>query len=457
MQQQPEPETVRLGRAALSLIADARDSDEPARLDEAVALLDRAIAGTPQHDDVTLPVHFAALGAALQLRFELLGDPADLDRAIEDGRRASAACPAGHSAHTALRSNLAVSLVARADRTGRPEDLQEAVSQIEEALRLTPDGDPNRPLVLKNAAQTFLALFRRTRTVSDLDRAETLVREALVSHTQRSAWSTYADIQLARHEVTKLPEDLDTAITVCRRAVRNEPAGSRRWASSKSSYALLLLHRYRATGGAEDVAAAVQACGEALSHLPEDSPERASHLAVLAEVLHERHRRDRQPDDLLAAVDAMTRAVRASRADDPVTPRRLATLADWSAGTDRPAADADVAIDTATEAVAAATMPDRGRAEALDALARAHRTRYEQTGAPTHLDAAVQAARDALEAAEDDPPAARPTSRTWASAFGSGSRRAGPRRTSRRPWRPSGSRPPRSPPGTATSPSTCRA
>ena len=90
-------EWVRQAAAVLERVAVV---DDPTALDDAINLLNRALAATPADHPSRLTI-LTNLGAALCIRFERIGVSADLDQAIHVLRDALAAIPPDHPSRAA--------------------------------------------------------------------------------------------------------------------------------------------------------------------------------------------------------------------------------------------------------------------------------------------------------------------------------------------------------------------
>jgi hypothetical protein len=130
--------------------------DRTGRLDQ----LDRAISLFRQ-DAVERPADRASglhsLGRALLRRFELTGQPADLDETIELDRGALAASARRDPRRTQFQSNLADGLLRRFELTAELSDVDEAVAVRREILAATAAGRGHSSALLHLAA----ALSRR--------------------------------------------------------------------------------------------------------------------------------------------------------------------------------------------------------------------------------------------------------------------------------------------------------
>jgi hypothetical protein len=111
--------------------------------------------------------HLNNLASAFQRRFDQMGSPGDLDRAIAIVNQA--ASTEKNEPHLAsIQHNLSAFLLCRFGRTGLTEDLDNAIAMMEQALALTPIDHPNRALHLKVLGDTVIVRFKKAGSIDDL-------------------------------------------------------------------------------------------------------------------------------------------------------------------------------------------------------------------------------------------------------------------------------------------------
>ncbi|MFF3335322.1 CHAT domain-containing protein [Streptomyces sp. NPDC002888] len=153
-------------------------------LEEAVASARRAVEATPADRTVALDSRLQMLGLVLLVRHRHTGDLADLDQAIELGRRVLelGPNPTGAQARSAERRRSALSALCNRLRTrylavDSAEDLEEAIALGREAVRLMPRGTPDTILLMNVALALWDRHGLRGNSV-DLDEAIDLVLTA---------------------------------------------------------------------------------------------------------------------------------------------------------------------------------------------------------------------------------------------------------------------------------------
>src|SRR6185369_2282381 len=131
----------------------------PPDIDEAIETGHRAVAIMPAAFPQRAAV-LSNLAGAHQARFEHTGDLADLDEAIDQGRRAATDTASPH--RTSVLANLCGALQLRSEYTGDSADLDEAISAGLAAVEATPAGDPSLPATLTNVGTALVTRFDRT-------------------------------------------------------------------------------------------------------------------------------------------------------------------------------------------------------------------------------------------------------------------------------------------------------
>jgi tetratricopeptide (TPR) repeat protein len=194
-------------------------------IDEAVRLSSGASSEVPVPDAELL----TNVGNALRARFELTGDIADIDGAIDHLSQAGLAPRAADAGdlHVIL-ADLGDALLARYEATGVVADLNAAVDRLQWAVRLTPPGHPNSSAVLSNLGAALLSRFGHSAAVRDLNEAIPNLREAWQAGGGRQdvVRSNLGSALLRRHEITGDRADLDESLDHLTVASRAAPSGS---------------------------------------------------------------------------------------------------------------------------------------------------------------------------------------------------------------------------------------
>ena len=114
-----------------------------------------------------------SLAHSLSKRFRQVGDPTDLDNAIEYQALAISALPERHVELAGFLTNHGNYLLQRFTLRGRIEDENEAIAKFEEALQILPQDHPSRTLCLLHLGESLFERYFRRENPTDLQRAIT--------------------------------------------------------------------------------------------------------------------------------------------------------------------------------------------------------------------------------------------------------------------------------------------
>jgi hypothetical protein len=127
------------------------------------------------------PWMMVMLCVALQGRFEVTGDVADLDAAVDAGRRGIAAVPANDPGLGRLLMKFASALRMRSSVIGTRQHADEAVEMLRQAVAVTPEGDRDRPSMLNSLCAALHARFATYQDTADLTEAIAVARRAMAA------------------------------------------------------------------------------------------------------------------------------------------------------------------------------------------------------------------------------------------------------------------------------------
>jgi tetratricopeptide (TPR) repeat protein len=348
------------------------DTGEPARLERATAEFRRALAGTPgEHPMLGGLLHDFSL--ALDAAYEQTGQLADLTEAIESSRRAVTALMSFGDARFVTLTNLCCLLTARYARTDQPADIVAAIRAGQEALDCTGSGHPHRGAFLTNLSSAYRRRFERSGQAADLDEALALARRAVGdsnANDRPGALSTLGVALRLRFEGTGQLSDLDEAVEVSRSATTKATHEDFGWLSNLG---IALQRRFERTGQAPDLNEAIDVGRRAAAVIPRGHPNHERYLSNLAITLRLRGKIDDSPD-VDEAIDLFRRAIASTSADNleragRLTNLGLALLARFDR--DGLVRDLDDAIDACRSAVEARLEGDPNEAALLSNLASA--------------------------------------------------------------------------------------
>ena len=434
-------------RAAARLLGQAQESGDPRRADEALALLERTLAGL--RDDPEAEVLCLSMtGMARHLKFERTGDPTALDAAVRAFRSALEAVEPTSSRWPADASNLATALTDLFIASGAAEVLDEAITLLEAGCAATTHTDPRLPTYLLNLGRALgerarlrndpasgldaVAAFRRALAatpgedpdlLSNLGNAlaeqanrtgetELLVEAAgfqqrafeLVppGYPDRHVYLTnLGNTHQARFDLGGHRGALDLAIAAHRQAVALAGEQSPDTARCLSNLANSLVRLHEMTGDDDALLEAVRAMRQAVTLTPARSTSRGSHLLNLGTALSTSFTRLGNREDLREAIGALRAALTAlpdGHRNRPVVQSGLgeALTRDFELTGDPDALDG--AIGLLRAAVAATPPGDPSFAMRSSNLAGALMRRFERVRHRESLDEAIATARGAVSA-----------------------------------------------------------
>ncbi|MFC5212380.1 CHAT domain-containing protein [Streptomyces coerulescens] len=382
-------DVVRMGARALELYARWGAVRDPRALEDAVALLRRCRDLLPEGHPHR-PMALSNLCAALRDRFVLGRDEADLDTAVDAGRRAVAGAQTADPNRWMYHGNLAGALNALVQaRPSSPDAvLDEAVACAGEAARSAPG-----PVSLFRSHLGVALIARAARGGSS---ADSDVREAAEAFRAAVSAADPRDPQLpmylthlgmAQHQSALRGTDPVERAGDVREALEHARRAAGLCSAEDPEYALYLgnLGAVIATvaqhaEGNADFDALVDRERRELAAVP--ARLRARRMWLLVVTLRLRHDRTHDPRDIDEAVELCQAALRSC--DDGVVGPYLHELGSACLARFRQSgnpADGAAAVDFAQRAVSAATGPQRERAEALLAEAKAVRYRNTPEGA----------------------------------------------------------------------------
>ncbi|MFB4270923.1 CHAT domain-containing protein [Nonomuraea sp. GTA35] len=379
-------ELARLPQMALPSIAQRVDPDlqDAALWEEFLAALD-----IDQPGWAGLAVN---TGLALVFRPESQGSQADLDRAVELYIDALNADLDPEDVRGTF-ANLGHALVMRSQIRESTEDLTSAISAMNSALDLTPAGDPEHPEMLNRMAGALTERFIQTGDSEDLVQAIGLYRRVTAAvpgqPTYLAEFGTALRISFV--EVDGDFDDLQEGIGLLRQAVRLCAPDDRQRYKWQFSLGTALRVRGERTASLEDLDEAVIFHHAALRELSEGNPDRAAILNGSGLAYLVRYR-------IGSALEDIDEAIKVLRLSAEITPS-TGTMSNLGTAlrarferTGNPT-DLDAAIDTGRRAVAA----DPGVHAASHAnLAVALMLRYRRTGSRDDLDEAIGTGRLAV-------------------------------------------------------------
>jgi CHAT domain-containing protein len=376
-------------------------------LEEALSLWDGLLADADP-EALTERFHQATqtkLGGALMRRFQALGDPADLDRALNLFQEAADRAEAGGREVTGYLSNLGIGYGRRYVRSGEIMDLRRSIAFLERALHGASPDFSGIALLLNNLGTAHRILYEREGDSADLDQAlellERSVEETPAGSPDRPGHLANLGIaRVASYDRTGASEDLSAAICVLTEAVATTPSASPEAAGRKSNLGIARGRRYARTGDLQELSAAVDLFEAAVSATPLSSPTRPRHLSNLGVAAIELSQRTGDPAQVDLAIRAFTAALENAHEENPDLPFFLSGAA---VGLSRKheisgdPQDLEKAMVFFQEAIRRLPLEAPLRIRLLANLASSLCRRYESGKEPHDLDEAIRLQREALD------------------------------------------------------------
>lgn len=241
----------------------------PADLEETIKVgRSAADAGLGSAD---LALLFSNLCLALRCRYELSGVTEDISDAVDYGQRAVQDAGSGHSFLAGCLVNYSNALLRQFELLGQAEDLETGRRTAEQAAECATE-----PRHVAGALHGWAVAMRlqaeNTDSLSDIKEAVAVagraVNSGLTGGDRAECLSNLALCLLRRFELAGDPDDLDTAVDLCRQAVAMT-AGSNQ-SRYRSNYGSFLLRRYQLVGARADLWAGIDECQAAADTALED-------------------------------------------------------------------------------------------------------------------------------------------------------------------------------------------
>ena len=271
-----------------------------------LALEDQALAGS----SVRRALAGVALADALQTRYSVAGDPADMDTAIATCREAMNAWPLEAGDPGVPMTVFGTLLLDRFVRHGSEADIEEAISLHRRAV-----SEDTSATALNNLAAALAARYRATGRANGIEEMVSVAERAVAlaheypRHSRVTYEQTLGNVLECLFECRGERKDLDQAIRVRRSIVGSGGTADPLHARHVGELAGTLWSRFARFGRAADLDEAFRLTNEALADPGERADDRPRHLNLLAIVLDDRFARNGDVADLNQAVQALTEAL----------------------------------------------------------------------------------------------------------------------------------------------------
>lgn len=305
---------------------------DPASLEINVRLLER-IHTHPRFQHMSREFRALVLnesGGALSRRYDMFGNPQDLNAALDCWDKAVLLAPPGQLLLYSL-NNLGTGLRAQYFQTGDRTKLQRAIEVLKKAIEQTEEDSPDLPARLNNLGNAFNTRWEAEGDRRDLDEGLAAIERAVHLTDIRSPdlpvrLNNLARVFLRRYELSGNLDDLNRSIETCEQAVRLSPADSFDLPLCLGGLGIGLSYRYARENNLDDLQNAIWCLEEAIRRCPDSAPEKAMYFNDLANALGHRYGRTGDLNDLLRSVEELYKAVDVTPLSSPELPRYLNNL-----------------------------------------------------------------------------------------------------------------------------------
>ncbi|KAG8981417.1 hypothetical protein FRB93_008700 [Tulasnella sp. JGI-2019a] len=308
-----------------------REQGGPTLLDEAIAAF-RAASQLRSADDPARSSSLFNTADALEDRYQIYEDRADLEAALSYQEQALTLRPAGHSFRSATIHSYATLLFKSYEHTGNLEHLDTAIKLHRENLVACPPGHASRSTVLNNLAMALKGRFMAVEDRGCLEEAisyhlETLDLTPPGSPSRHFNLNSIGTALQLRYQHFDNKGDLDASIGYHMEALKLRPVGHPYRARSLANLGITLQQRYERSGDTTDLTTSIAYLQDALAIHSEGPLRRASMLSELANGHYLRFQQMREQEDLNASIRCQNEVLKLQPAGHPERPKTLANFA----------------------------------------------------------------------------------------------------------------------------------
>ena len=249
----------------------------------------RRMLAESSHDDPDRPAMESDLAKFLGLRYQVAGRVEDLDEAITCGTRAVESFPSEDPRGRTAVSGLVAGLGLRYQRFGHAEDLERSIKLAQEELA-GPDTEPTlaRIALLSDLGQALRLRFERFGETGDLNDSVDLAREVSAQRSDfrsREALSNLCNILCQRFELYRDPTDAREAVDAGRASVDGIPDNHQSRGGCLSNLGRAYLSLWEAEHDQHDIEDAVRTLRQAVAATPAETPDIGGRIGGLAVAL----------------------------------------------------------------------------------------------------------------------------------------------------------------------------
>ncbi|CAE6426278.1 unnamed protein product [Rhizoctonia solani] len=384
---------------------------EPEDIDKAIEYTTTGLAITPD-DDLDLPDILTKLGLLHDHRYKRLSDVDDSKKSIEYTARALSLTPDGHPELPSRLGNLGSFHGTRFQNQGVLEDIAKAIEYISRAIALIPRDHPDLPHRLDHLGVTYSIRIDRLGELGDIEKAIEYNSQAvaLTPNGDPNLANRLASLAVSnanRYEHLGELDDLEKAIECGSRALVLTPDGHPALSGRLANLAVSHSHRFRRVGELDDLEKAIKYQYRALALTPDGHPDLSWHFHNLGASHTHRFRRLDELSDLKKAIEYGSRALALTPDGHPHLSGRLANLAVSHIDQFKrlgELSDLEKAIEYQSRGLELIPNDHPDLPSRLDILGVSHDDRFLRLGVLSDLDKAIEYESRALELTPDGHP-----------------------------------------------------
>ncbi|VDC07746.1 unnamed protein product [Peniophora sp. CBMAI 1063] len=300
-----------LTNLCISLFHRSQLLGDPADIDRAIATMWELIVPLPSSDH-RLPQMLDITSGLLLGRFDLLGRLADLESALHTIHRAIDITPDDQPYKPFLLANLGMTLTSRFERLGDPQDLDSAIITLERLVKLIPDGHSLKPGARLDLGNCFM---KRCLRIWGLDRESGRMWDSKPPMSPEEA-KRFFDSRSKAHQdmLERLREsgvvsDLDRAQSLYELAIEQFADDSIYKHGAIANRATCLMRRFELFGGYDDLEHAISTCRRALELAKLHDMHKAQCNGILGSLLYHRAVKTHNILDLRMSIITLRTAV----------------------------------------------------------------------------------------------------------------------------------------------------
>ncbi|KAG8739660.1 hypothetical protein FRC10_005287 [Ceratobasidium sp. 414] len=281
------------------------------------------------NENTQKPIALQNLARSLNRRYELSGDPAELDGSI--ACLSEAITLASDETKPALFSDMGKAYYDRSKRTGNLEDLGQAIECYHLVISRTPSDNQGRSCVDFSLGRCYLDRFQKLGELPDLDIVISFLSQAAHRISNNHLFKAQCMTLLGSAYGSRFARlsqvgDIDMAITCRSQVVQNDTEGSPNNAMRLGDLADSFFSRYVRLGQIGDSQSAIENQLSAIALTPDGDPEKAVLLGQLGSMYTFRFQQLGNSDDFDQAASCLAQVTSITSDGDPKKLRALMTL-----------------------------------------------------------------------------------------------------------------------------------